>query len=183
LHWLIALAILGLLAVGWIMTSLPNGPDKFVLFQLHKSVGITVMLLALARLAWRWFHPPPEMLQSMPPWEKQAARVTHVFLYILMIAMPFVGWVIVSASTMNIPTVLYGVIPWPQLPIIPDLTDKKEIGHMAGRIHGYLAWVIAVIVAGHAAAALKHHFIDRDNVLTRMAPEVFKRFFNRIRGA
>ena len=182
LHWLIALAIIGMLPLGWIMESLPNGADKFALFQLHKSIGITILLLALLRLIWRWRHPPPPLPEHMPGWEKTAAHAGHVLLYMLMIGMPLVGWVIVSASPLNLPTILYGVIPWPHLPILPDLDNKKEIGHMAAKVHAYLAWVIVVVAVLHIAAAWKHHLINRDDVLTRMAPGFLTGFLNRIRG-
>lgn len=182
LHWLIALAIIGMLALGWIMQALPNGPDKFSLFQWHKSVGITIMLLAVARLLWRWRHPPPSLPLSMPRWEKTAAHAGHILLYVLMIAMPFVGWVIVSASPMNLPTILYGCVPWPHLPFLPEMANKGEIGHGAAKVHGYLAWMIVAVASGHFIAALKHHFIDRDNVLTRMMPQFLNGFLNRMRG-
>ncbi|MDP9127806.1 MAG: cytochrome b [Pseudomonadota bacterium] len=182
LHWLIAFGIIGLLAVGWTMTSLPKGSaTQFTLFQLHKSVGITVMLLALFRLGWRLRHRPPPLPDHMPAWEKGAAHGGHVLLYILMIGMPFIGWIIVSASPLNLPTILYGVIPWPHLPILAELPNKKEIGHLAADAHSFLAWVIALVVAGHAGVAFKHHLFDRDNVLTRMMPSALTNFLERFR--
>lgn len=182
LHWLIALAIIGMLAAGWIMTSLPNGSTKFTIYQMHKSAGITVLLLALFRLVWRLTHRPPPLPGTMRSWEKLAAHGTHLLLYALMIGMPLVGWVIVSASPLNLPTMLYGVIPWPHLPVLPELPNKKEISHMAATVHGYLAWVILAVAVLHAAAAWKHHLIDRDDVLTRMAPGFLTNFLNRLRG-
>ncbi len=183
LHWLIGLGIIGMLTLGWIMVGMSNSAQKFSLFQLHKSIGITIMLLAVLRLLWRWRHPPPLLPGHVPRWEKFVAQATHYFLYALMIGMPFIGWVIVSASPMNLPTVLYGYIPWPHLPVLREMANKKDISHWAAAAHSYLAWVIAVIVAGHIGAALKHHFIDRDNVLTHMTPEFLNNFLNRLRGS
>jgi cytochrome b561 len=182
LHWIIAAAIIFMLGLGWIMGGMPNGADKFAAFQLHKSIGITIMLLALVRLAWRWTHRPPALPDDMQRWEKAAAHGGHVLLYMLMIGMPFVGWIIVSCSSLNLPTILFGIVPWPHLPVLPELADKKDIGHLAGTVHGFLAWVIAVVVCIHAGAALKHHFIDRNDVLMRMAPKFLGGLLKRVRG-
>jgi cytochrome b561 len=182
LHWLIALAIICMLAAGWIMVRLPNGDAKFNIIQLHKSVGITILLLALFRLGWRLWHKPPALPRAMPGWEKFAATGTHWLLYALMIGMPLLGWIMVSASPLGLPTILYGVIPWPHLPVLPDLPDKGHISHIAGKLHNFFAWVLAILVAGHIAAAWKHHLFNRDDVLTRMAPGFMVSFLQRLRG-
>jgi cytochrome b561 len=118
----------------------------------------------------------------MPAWEKFTAESVHVLFYILIIGIPLTGWIIVSCSTMNIPTILYGVIPWPHLPVFPDLENKKQIGHTVGEIHGFLAYVIAGLLVLHAGAAWKHHLINRDDVLLRMAPKFLHPLLNKIRG-
>ncbi len=182
LHWLIAWAIIGMLALGWIMTSMANTPLKFSLFQWHKSIGITILLLSLIRLGWRLTHTAPPLPATMPGWEKIAAQAAHALFYVLIIAMPLTGWVIVSASPLNLPTILYGIVPWPHLPVIPDLGNKKEIGHAFGWVHGKLAFLIAGLLVLHIGAAWKHHLIDRDDVLTRMAPGFLTGFLNRLRG-
>jgi cytochrome b561/polyisoprenoid-binding protein YceI len=181
LHWLIALLIIGMLAVGWTMNSLPNGTLKFSLFQWHKSFGITVLLLSLCRLVWRLTHPAPPLPSDMPGWEKFAARATHVLFYVLIIAMPLLGWVMVSASPLGLPTILFGVIPWPHLPVIPTLENKKEVGHMAAEAHGFLAYALAGLLVLHVGAALKHHFIAKDDILTRMAPKFLTPLLNALR--
>jgi cytochrome b561/polyisoprenoid-binding protein YceI len=181
LHWLIALLIIGMLAVGWIMNSLPNGTEKFALFQWHKSFGITVLLLSLARLAWRLTHPAPPLPLDMPGWERFAARATHVLFYILIITMPLLGWVMVSASKMGLPTILFGLIPWPHLPVIPELPNKEHIGHIASVGHNFLAYTIAGLLVLHVGAALKHHFIEGDDILTRMAPKFLAPLLNALR--
>jgi cytochrome b561 len=182
LHWLIALAIIGMLALGWIMSSMPNAPGKFALFQWHKSIGITILLLSLIRLAWRLMHPPPALPAAMPRWEKYAANLTHSLFYVLMIGMPFLGWIMVSASKMNIPTMLYGFIPWPHLPVIPTLDNKDAIGHTAGQMHGLLAYVLAGLIVLHIGAASKHHLIERNDVVLRMAPRPLHGILNWMRG-
>ena len=123
LHWTIGLGILALIAIGLTMTHLGLAPmAKFQLYQLHKSIGITVLLAVLLRLLWRLTHRPPP-LPAMPPLEKAAAEGTHRLLYLLMLVIPLSGWALVSVSPFNLPTVLYGVVPWPHLPVFPDLTD------------------------------------------------------------
>ncbi|HUY68684.1 MAG TPA: cytochrome b [Alphaproteobacteria bacterium] len=185
LHWLIALAILAMLAIGWTMTSLPKGADlKFTLFQWHKSIGITILILSVLRLLWRLVNPPPPLPATMKTWEKFAAHASHALLYILIIGMPLLGWAIVSASTMNLPTMLYGVIPWPNLPILPALpvADKKSLGHAFAAAHSAGAWILAVLLVIHIAAALKHHWWDRDDVLLRMMPAVWAGWLIRLQG-
>ena len=182
LHWLIAICIIAMLAIGWIMGSLPNGPDKFALFQLHKSIGITILFLSLFRLGWRLTHKAPPLPAAMPRWEKMAAETAHVFFYIIIIGMPLTGWVIISTSPLNMPTLLYGFIPWPQLPFLPNLENKRDIRHLFGNIHGLLAYFTAALIVLHIGAAWKHHLFNRDDVLTRMAPQFLVGFLNRIRG-
>src|SRR5580704_6519092 len=168
LHWTIALAIIGMLALGWTMADLPRtDPLKFTLFQWHKSIGITILLLSLLRLGWRLGHPVPPLPDNMPLWEKRLARTTVILFYALIIGMPFTGWIIVSSSPLNIPTMLYGIFPWPDLPILPSLAHKREIGKAFAEVHGYLAFFIVGLLCLHVAGALKHHFMDRDDILTR----------------
>jgi cytochrome b561 len=171
LHWLTALAIIGLIAMGLIMTDLPRGSAlQFKMFQLHKSVGVTVLALTLLRLAWRLAHRPPPLPDEMPAWEKLAAHAGHLGLYGLMFAMPLSGWAVVSASPLNIPTVLYGVIPWPHLPILSTLADKKPVAEALEDLHSAGAWILIALLVVHAGAALRHHFLMKDDVLRRMVP-------------
>ena len=182
LHWLIALALLFMLALGWSFDYIPKGETKFFFIQLHKSIGITILLLSLLRLAWRLTHKAPPLPASMPVWEQKAAYLVHILLYTAMIGMPLSGWAMVSASPRNIPTLLFGILPWPHLPILPTLDNKKEVSKALLEIHGDAAILLALLVAGHAAAALKHHFITRDDILLRMAPRRCATFLNRLRG-
>jgi cytochrome b561 len=177
LHWLIALGILALIAIGLSMTHLGLASmTKFQLYQLHKSIGITVLLAVLLRIVWRLTHRPPP-LPAMPPLEKAAAEGTHVLLYLLMLTIPLAGWALVSVSRLNLPTVLYGVVPWPHLPILPDIANKAPVEALMKFVHGKLAWVLIAVIVLHAGAALRHHFILRDDVLRRILP--FKRHTTR----
>ena len=179
LHWLIALAIIFMLCLGWSFDFLPKNGTKFFLFQLHKSIGITILLLSFARLGWRMMHRAPPLPASMPIWEQRTAHLGHFLLYVCMIGMPLSGWIMVSASSHNIPTILYGLLPWPNFPVAPE--NKEAVDHATDAIHFYTAYVLAALVAGHAAAALKHHFIARDDILLRMAPRFCAGFLNRLR--
>ena len=183
LHWLIGLAIVGMIGLGWWMESM-HPDNRFQLFQLHKSIGITILLLSLFRLYWRLTHPAPPYPVAMKNWEKFAAKSVAVLFYVLMIGIPMLGWIIVSSSTRDIPTILYGIIPWPHLPVLPtlDVDDKKEIGHIAATLHSYLAYSVLGLLALHVGAALKHHFIVKDDVLTGMAPNFLKNLLHRLRG-
>jgi cytochrome b561 len=170
LHWLLALGILGLLVIGLAMTQLPLTPMmQFSLYQLHKSLGVTVLLLVILRLIWRLLHRPPPMPDTMPRFEKRAAEITHVFFYFLMLGLPFSGWALVSASVFNIPTVLYGIIPWPNMPVLSNLSNKAPVEATLKALHAYGAWLLLAVLALHVGAVLRHQFILRDDVLRRMS--------------
>jgi len=163
LHWLIAVAIIGTFALGLYMHELPLSPQKLKLYSWHKWAGVTIFLCVLLRLVWRLLHRPPEMPAGMPAWQRKAAEATHVLLYLLMFAVPLSGWLMSSAKGFQ--TVWFGIVP------LPDLLDKnKELGDLLQEVHEILNFTMAGLVLAHLGAALKHHFIDRDDVLVRMAP-------------
>jgi len=171
LHWLIALGVLALIAIGLAMVKFGLPPlRQFQLYQLHKSIGITVLLLVVARIAWRLGHRPPPLPPALPIMERRAASAAHLALYALIVLMPMTGWALVSSSRFNIPTVLYGVVKWPHLPYLPTLHDKARVEAAMKLVHGYGGWVLLGLVALHAAAALRHHFLLRDDSLWRMLP-------------
>lgn len=177
LHWLIAFAIIGLIAVGWIMGDLPRGdPLRTQLYQMHKSFGITVLVLSIGRIVWRLVNPPPPE-PPMPGWQSLAARAVHVAFYGLILIMPITGWILVSAAPQGTPTVLFGVAPWPHIPGLPDLPleTRRELHEPLEFVHSKLAWVIIVLLGLHVGAALKHQFLDRDGLMARMAPGLFGR--------
>jgi cytochrome b561 len=172
LHWTIGLGILAMLAMGLAMTHAPlPASQKFALYQLHKSVGITILLAAALRLLWRLTHRPPALPRGMPRWEKAAAGGTHLLLYALMIGMPLVGWLLVSASPLSLPTVLYGRVVWPHVPITAWFGWSKPRASVAlSSLHAAGGYALIVLVLVHAGAALRHHLVLRDGVLRRMIP-------------
>ena len=172
LHWLIAAAIVLQVILGWRMGGHPT-PERFAVFQLHKSVGITILLLSLIRLGWRLANPPPPLPATMAGWEKFLAKVTHVGFYVVMIGMPLTGWLTVSTSRIAVPTLLYGTIPWPHLPFVSDLAPgAKHLWNQIGaNAHETGAWLVYGLLALHVAGALKHQLFSKDEpVFARMAP-------------
>ena len=163
LHWIVALLILANLALGLYTVDLPLSPAKLRNFSYHKWIGVTVFMLAAARLLWRLGHRPPALPAAMPPWERLTAAFTHALLYFLFFAAPLTGWLFSSAAGFQ--TVYLGVVP------IPDLLSKnKEVADVIKAMHRWINYTMAAVIVVHAAAALKHHFIDRDDVLRRILP-------------
>lgn len=168
-HWTMAVLIIGMLAFGLYMTSLPpTDPATFQLFQLHKSIGFVVLTLAVFRLGWRLANPSPRLPEGMHPLEKIAAHLGHAGLYALIFAMPITGWFMVSASPWGIPTILFNVQPVPHLPVPEALGTKEQAEAFFKVLHEYGAFLLIALVVVHVAAALKHHFIARDDTLKRM---------------
>jgi cytochrome b561 len=158
-----AILIFGLLALGFYMHDLPLSPEKLQLYSWHKWAGVSAFLLVIVRLAWRVAHRPPPLPGTLPPALRFAAHAGHFLLYGLMLAIPLSGWLMSSAKGFQ--TVWFGILP------IPDLLDKnKELGDLLQTAHMSLNLVFAAVIAGHIGAALKHHFIDKDDILTRMLP-------------
>lgn len=168
-HWTMALLIIGMLAFGLYLTTLPQtDPATFQLFQLHKSIGFVVLTLGVLRLVWRVFNPSPKLPEGMHPLEKIGAHLGHVGLYALIFAMPITGWFMVSASPWGIPTVLFNVQPVPHLPVPEILGSKEQAESFFKLLHAYGAYLLIALIVVHVAAALKHHFIARDDTLRRM---------------
>lgn len=170
-HWLIAMLIIGLLAIGKYMVSLDDtDPVRFALTQWHKSFGLTVLLLSALRLLWRFIHSPPPEPESIARWQQRAAAIAHFALYALMFILPVTGWIMVSASPLDIDTVLFKVIPVPHLPPFADLPGKAAIAENFHDYHEIASGILIVILLAHIGAAFKHHFIDQDEVMIRMLP-------------
>ena len=173
LHWAIALGIIGMIAGGWYMGDLPDGPQKTALYQLHKSIGITILILTIARILWRVMNPPPPEPDSLKTWEKTASGLAHFGFYALMILMPLTGWLYVStAYDFDIPTVLYGVVSWPDIPFVGHLKNQTANGAIEF-VHSKLAWVAIGLLVLHVAGAVKHEFGPEEGVIKRMAPGLF----------
>lgn len=162
LHWLIALGIIGLLALGLYMVGLPKGlPVKATLINLHKSLGLTVFLLVLLRIAARAvLHRPP--LPPMPPWQRAAARTTQGLLYVAMVAMPLAGYL---GSSFN----RYGTRFW-GIALPKWGWDDPDLRELFFGAHQVLGYALIVLIVLHVAGALKHQWLDRDNLLARMLP-------------
>ena len=171
LHWAIATLIVVNFVIGLRFDDL-KGLALFNLMQWHKSFGVTVLALTLARLALRVVRPPPPFPAHTPRWEKAAASLVHWGFYALMLGLPITGWIIVSASPTNIPTLLYKTIPWPHIGLVHDLpmAVRKRLEDQTGAIHARLAWGAAALLALHVGAALRHQLSTRDEVLWGMAP-------------
>ena len=162
LHWVLALALILSFSVGLYMADLPLSPQRVKLFNWHKWAGITILTLSLLRLLWRLTHRPPAEI-PMPRWQLRASRWTHGALYILFFAVPLAGWAYSSAA--GFPVVWFGVLPLPDF-VSPD----KALAEALKTLHSALAWALAALAVVHVGGALKHQFIDRDNLLSRMLP-------------
>jgi cytochrome b561 len=162
LHWMLALMILGALAFGMYMTSLPMSPSRLRLYNYHKWAGMTILILSAVRLLWRLTHRPPADM-PMPPWQRALAHGTHAGMYLLFFAVPLVGWAYSSAA--GFPIVLFGVLP------LPDwMSVDRELAEAIKPWHKGLAMGLAALVILHVAGALKHQFVDRDGLIGRMWP-------------
>jgi cytochrome b561/polyisoprenoid-binding protein YceI len=159
LHWILALALAFQLALGWAM---PKDASGYTLFQLHKSVGITILVLTLARIAWRLVRKPP--LATEGGWGGALAKAVHVLLYVFMIGAPLTGWALVSTADFKVPTVLFGVIPWPHLPLPGALGEPIE------EAHELLALLGIALILLHILGALRHQLLLKDGLLRRIAP-------------
>lgn len=167
-HWLIAILIFGLLLVGLYMGTMPNGPDKFQIYMLHKSFGLMVLWLAGLRILWRLYSKSPAPIPTQKPWEKLLAKLTHIFLYIAMFGMPLSGWVMSSAA--EYPVSFFGLA-------MPDIVGKNaDLASMAKEAHEIIAFLLIATIFLHTLGAFKHHIFDRDMTLNRMIP----RFLNSI---
>ncbi len=170
LHWTIAALIVLQVVLAGRMEG--RTPEAFAIVQLHKSIGISVLLLSVLRLVWRFLNPPPPEPASLSAWERRLSHLVHWGLYAVMIGMPLTGWLATSASRLAFPTLLFGVVPWPHIPGLADLAPSaKAMWHEVGEVSHELIIKGAYILVGlHLAGALKHQFSRRDEpVLPRMA--------------
>jgi cytochrome b561/polyisoprenoid-binding protein YceI len=163
-HWLIALLIFVMYGLGWYMADLEFAdPNKFRLYQIHKSIGITILVLALLRLGWRLTHRPPPYPETMSGWERLAASGAHWALYALILLQPFLG--ILQSNAANFPIVFWGGYELPAL-----IAPNEIVGDVLLNVHHLMANVLAGLVLLHIGAALRHHIMLKDNVLRQMLP-------------
>jgi cytochrome b561 len=174
LHWLIAFAIIGNFALGFYIHELTISQRiqrfNIELFQVHKSIGLTILALSLLRLFWRMVNPVPALPEGLPGWERVAARASHVLLYVLMIGIPFSGWALVSLSPppLDVPTYWFKQFEVPHLPITDLRGEAAKDAALV--VHAYLAFAMAGLFVLHVMAALRHHLILKNDVLKRMIP-------------
>ena len=172
LHWVVAILILVMLAVGTYMVELDESdPIRYSLTQWHKSFGVIALLLITLRIVWRLTHSPPALPDHLRPWEKRVAAVAHVLLYLLILAIPISGWIFVSSSPLDLPTVLFNRIPWPHLPPFDKLPEKDHISQLFGEIHALAGYALMLLLVAHIGAALRHRFVLHDGVMERMTPK------------
>jgi len=162
LHWIIVLLIINQWVLGQWSESL-TGLPKLKVLGYHKSFGMTILMLAVIRLAWRLMNPVPDLGAETKPWERVLAKISHVLLYGLIFAMPLTGWLMSSAKTYS--------VSWFNLFAFPNLVGKNDrVYHLTNDLHHQLFNVLLAVAALHIVGALKHHFIDKNHVLKRMLP-------------
>ena len=167
LHWLLAVALVGIFSVGVYMADLPFSPQRLKLYNWHKWAGVTILTLSIIRLAWRLTHRPPALppsvVRGMPAWQLRAYEATHVAMYSLFFVVPLLGWAYSSAA--GFPIVAFGVLP------LPDFVPAdKALAELIKPLHGFAAFTLAALVVVHVGAAIKHQWIDKDGLLNRMLP-------------
>jgi len=159
LHWMIAILILSLIAFGFLMTQ-EWMPQRFKIYQWHKSFGIVVLLLSVFRLVWRLTHKAPALPDGMKLWEVWVAKLTHI------------GFYVVSASTLPIENKLFYLIP---LPDLPGVSASEAMADRLKLLHEIGAKLILLLFVLHVGGALKHHFVAKDGTLARMIPAVARK--------
>ena len=173
LHWLVAAGILVNIALAWVWPHLADARVRPAI-DLHKSIGITVLGLAVMRLLWRTAHRPPPLPTGYQRWEVAASHATHWLLYALIFAMPLTGWIMDSAwkDAATHPMFLFGAVEWPRIgPILRlDPATREHIHGLFGAAHVWLSYAVYALVALHIAGALKHEWIDGERELARMLP-------------
>jgi cytochrome b561 len=167
-HWLIVVLLLAQGTIGLLMGDMARGPDKIAVYAFHKSVGLTILALALARLLWRLYAGRPAPVPGMPAWQERLASLMHGVLYALLFAVPISGWMMNSAA--GFPLQWFGLFNLPS--IAPHDRDLHELTES---LHEWLFWLLVALAAAHAAAAIYHHLFQRDATLARMLPRSWLR--------
>ncbi len=161
LHWVTAVLVVTMIVLGLLMTNIASGPAQNFLFELHKSIGITLIPIVLYRLAYRVGHPPPPLPDDIPFIQKLAAEGLHWTFYALLIVQPLLGWV--ATSSYPAPISFFWMFNLPQI-----VAENRALSEQLFAVHRAIGILLGFLIAGHVAAALFHHFVRRDNVLLRM---------------
>lgn len=167
LHWALVVLVLTNVWLGGRMEE-AEGAARMSFLSAHASVGISILVLTLARLAWRPTHKWPQLPEHTPGWQRVIARLTHVSFYVALIAIPLLGWATVSAAPALERLEVFGGVSWPLLPLGPS----EDLSEALGETHKAFVKAVYVLLILHVLGALKHHFIQRDQVLHRMLPLV-----------
>ncbi len=171
LHWLVAIGIFVNIALAWTWPSVPDAQVR-PLIDLHKSIGITVLGLAIMRLLWRFTHTPPALPTRYQRWEITTSHIAHWTLYLLIFTMPITGWLHDSAfkDAAAHPILLFGIVPFPRIAAVAalDPVTKEHMHHLFGQMHEITAKVVYAVVALHILGALKHQFLDKEREIQRM---------------
>jgi cytochrome b561 len=162
-HWIIAVLVIANIVIGLLHETLLRGT-----LNLHKSIGLTVLVLTIGRILWRLAHRPPPLPHYVAGWQRHAAHGMYWIFYALLLIMPLTGWAMSSGPKRH-PLQWFGLFDWPYLPVDAGTADVTHTSHVL------LGYLMAVLVVIHIVAALRHHFLLRDAVLTRMAPGLRRR--------
>jgi cytochrome b561 len=162
-HWIIAVLIIGMLALGLYMADLPISLQKLKLYGYHKEFGLLILFLAIFRFGWYLGNRDPDLPADLPTWQRYAARLVQWALYGFLFAMPITGWLLTSAA--GLPPSFFGLFTLPTL-----VAPADELRHLFGTVHSWLAYGLIAAICIHTGAALHHHFIKKDNVLRSMLP-------------
>ena len=161
LHWLIAVGVIAAILIAKYSETLSSSRARYESMVTHKSIGLTLLTLMLVRVIWRWSNPTPQLPASMPRWQRVGAKLSHAGLYFLLFWMPLTGWLAHSASGLP--------LRWFNWLKVPAMVGKdSDLKHLAESLHHWGLWLMLVLLSAHLLAALKHHFVDRDNLLRRM---------------
>lgn len=162
-HWTIVILLAVQFGVAWTMPEIHRGTQPETLINLHLALGTLILLLMIARLAWRLSHPVPLETGRVPSWQVAAARATHLLLYALLVVMPVLGWA--NANSRGWDVSLFGLVTLPSI-----MAAHSPLGHTLGDVHTWIAYIVLGLLGLHVAGALYHHFRVKDRTLARMLP-------------
>lgn len=163
MHWSISSSVIMIFLIAFFLLGRRNSPYIADYFTLHESLGMTVLFLMIIRLPWRLSNKTPALPSTVPTWQRIASRTSHALLYLCLFIMPLSGWIHATA---------HGYAPkvWWLYTLAAPVAEDKALSHNTELVHNFFAWVFGIVICIHVLAAIKHHFIDKDNVLSRMLP-------------